>query len=94
MKDDLEKIWILGIYDPDRHYGMLLHAGRENEVRITYEAMLRGAKSSGLNANCLKLLSPDEWTVRWLRKFPYTAVEVGYSRLLDGSVGLDVLLNE
>jgi len=90
-KDDFEPdyghTWLCGIYDAKKKYGMLLHAGNEDVVRATYNAMLRGGKSSGLNTECLKLLSPNDWT--------RTAVEMKldsktvYNKLLKGDITFD-----
>lgn len=91
MERDLSKVWLCGIHDPNKNYGLLLHAGFEEDVRATYDAMMRGAKSSGANTQCLKLLSPDEWTSMGLKKMSYTAPEVFFDQLLNGEIGFDKL---
>ena len=90
MEKDLSAIWLCGIYDPGKSYGILLHAGTENHVRMTYDAMVSGAKSSGLNSHSLKLLSPDDWASRVLNKGLGTS-ETFLDQLLSGAIGFDKL---
>ena len=88
MERNLKITWLCGIHDPAKNYGILLHAGNEEEVRITYNAMLRGAKSSGLNTQCLKLLSPVAWRSLIVRNNMGLVDEL-FDKLLSGDLSFD-----
>ena len=90
MSKDISSIWLCGIYDPGRDYGILLHAGTENQVRMTYDAMTRGARSSGLNTHCLKLLAPGDWQAIVKEKYP-GGIEAALDQLLNGTIGFNKL---
>ena len=90
MERDLNNVWLCGIHDPAKNYGMLLHAGSEEEVRMTYNAMTRGAKSSGLNTQCLKLLSPDIWRSLIARNNVGSVNDL-FESLLNGTLKFDRL---
>ena len=90
MEKDVEKIWLCGIHDPAKSYGMLMHSGTEEHVRMTYDAMMRGAKSSGLNSHCLKILSPDEWQEAAAKK-GLGEPDVVLNLLINNSIGFDRL---
>jgi len=89
MEKDISIIWLAGIYDPVKQYGILLHAGTEEQVLVTYNSMLNGARSSGLNTHCLKIMSPAEWHAIANKK--NIAPGIFIEQLLDGSLGFNEL---
>ena len=90
MSKDVSEIWLCGIYDQGKDYGILLHAGAEDQVRMTYDAMTRGARSSGLNTHCLKILSPNDWQAIVKEKYPGN-IETALDQLLNGTTGFNKL---